>query len=62
MQEQLGVSAESSPALSRLSQSPRYQKILNDLQVIEQDIATKKTKLTNESSIIAECDSKKEKV
>ena len=52
MQEQLGVSTDSSLALSRLSQSPRYQKVLNDLQVIEQDIATKQTKLTNDHPLL----------
>lgn len=46
-QEQLGVSAENALALSRLSQSPRYQNLLNNLKQIEQDIATQQTKFTN---------------
>ncbi|MGL6344226.1 MAG: GumC family protein, partial [Waterburya sp.] len=48
-QEQLGVSAENALALSRLSQSPQYQNLLNSLKQIEQDIATKQTKFTNDN-------------
>ena len=46
MQEQLGISNANSLALSRLSQSPRYQKILNDLQATEREIATKQINMT----------------
>ncbi|NJK56505.1 MAG: polysaccharide biosynthesis tyrosine autokinase [Pleurocapsa sp. SU_5_0] len=47
LEAQLGVSAENALALSRLSQSPRYQNLLNDLQKIEQDIARKQTNFTS---------------
>jgi polysaccharide biosynthesis transport protein len=48
-QEQLGVSAENALALSRLSQSPRYQNLLNNLNQIEQNFATQQTKFTNDN-------------
>lgn len=48
-QEQLGVSAENALALSRLSQSPRYQNLLSNLKQIEQDIATQQTKFTSDN-------------
>jgi polysaccharide biosynthesis transport protein len=47
LESQLGVSAENALALSRLSQSPRYQNLLNDLQKIERDIALKQTNFTS---------------
>ncbi len=49
LQEQLGVSPENALALSRLSQSPRYQNLLNNLKQIEQDLATQQTKFTNDN-------------
>lgn len=52
MREQLGISDAGSLALSRLSQSPRYQNILNDLQAIEQDIATMQAKLTDDNPLL----------
>lgn len=47
LEAQLGVSAKNALALARLSQSPRYQNLLNDLQKIEQDIARKQTNFTS---------------
>ncbi|MDJ0568230.1 MAG: polysaccharide biosynthesis tyrosine autokinase [Pleurocapsa sp. MO_192.B19] len=52
LQQQLGLSAENSLALSRLSQSARYQNLLNKLQEIEINLATEQTKFTDENPII----------
>lgn len=51
-QEQLQVSPANALDLSRLSQSARYQKILNDLQEIEQDIAAKKVTFTADNPVL----------
>ncbi|MGF1542649.1 MAG: GumC family protein [Pleurocapsa sp.] len=48
-EEQLGVSAENALALSRLSQSPRYQNLLGNLKTIEQELAIQQTKFTSDN-------------
>jgi polysaccharide biosynthesis transport protein len=52
VQEQLGLSPANSLALSRLSQSPSYQNLLNKLQDIEVRLANEQTKFTSDSPII----------
>jgi len=52
IQKQLGLSPANSLALSRLSQSPSYQNLLNKLQDIEVRLANEQTKFTNDSPII----------
>jgi polysaccharide biosynthesis transport protein len=52
IQEQLGLSPANSLALSRLSQSPGYQNLLNKLQEMEVNLANERTKFTNNSPII----------
>ncbi|MEL6494698.1 MAG: polysaccharide biosynthesis tyrosine autokinase [Cyanobacteria bacterium J06623_7] len=52
LQQQLGLSTESSVALSRLSQSNRYQNLLNELQAIELELAAKRTQHQDNSPII----------
>ncbi|NJL51401.1 MAG: polysaccharide biosynthesis tyrosine autokinase [Hydrococcus sp. SU_1_0] len=54
IQDQLGLSPANSLALSRLSQSPSYQNLLNKLQDIEVRLANEQTKFTNDSPIIRE--------
>ncbi|MEM6612492.1 MAG: polysaccharide biosynthesis tyrosine autokinase [Cyanobacteria bacterium P01_C01_bin.72] len=52
LQQQLGLSTESSVALSRLSQSGRYQNLLNELQAIELQLAAKRTKHQERSPVV----------
>ncbi|MEL6581478.1 MAG: polysaccharide biosynthesis tyrosine autokinase [Cyanobacteria bacterium J06621_12] len=52
LQQQLGLSTESSVALSRLSQSGRYQNLLNELQAIELELAAKRTKHQENSPVV----------
>ena len=52
LEKQLGFSSENSMALSRLSQSARYQNLLNRLQEIEIDLADKRTMHADDSPII----------
>ncbi|MEO0849244.1 MAG: Wzz/FepE/Etk N-terminal domain-containing protein, partial [Cyanobacteria bacterium J06648_1] len=52
LQQQLGLSTESSVALSRLSQSGRYQNLLNELQAIELELAAKRTKHQESSPVV----------
>jgi polysaccharide biosynthesis transport protein len=52
IQEQLGLSPANSLALSRLSQSPSYQNLLNKLQDIEVRLTNEQTKFTNDSPVI----------
>ncbi|MFM2311632.1 MAG: hypothetical protein RLZZ04_908 [Cyanobacteriota bacterium] len=62
LEAQLGVSAENTLALARLSQSPRYQNLLNDLQKIEQDIAVKQTNFTSNNPALQNAIKEKESV
>ena len=53
LQEQLGLSTkENSLALSRLSQSSRYQNLLNELQQIEIALANERSRFTDDNPII----------
>lgn len=53
LQEQLGLSTkENSIALSRLSQSSRYQNLLNELQQIEIALANERSRFTDDNPII----------
>jgi polysaccharide biosynthesis transport protein len=52
IQDQLGLSPANSLALSRLSQSPSYQNLLNKLQDIEVRLTSEQTKFTSDSPII----------
>lgn len=53
LREQLGLPKDNnSVALSRLSQSPRYQNLLNELQETEILLATQQQKFTNDNPII----------
>ena len=52
LQEQLGLSPETSINFSRLSQSSRYQNLLDELQAIELEIAAKQTQHQNSSPVI----------
>ena len=61
LQKQLGLSTkENSIALSRLSQSPRYQNILNELQQIELALANERTRFTDDNPTIRELIGQKE--
>ena len=52
IQQQLGLSTGNSLALSRLSQSSRYQNLLNKLQETEILLATQQQKFTNNNPVI----------
>ena len=52
LQQKLGLSAESSVAFSRLSQSERYQNLLNELQASEIELATNRTQYQDSSPIV----------
>ena len=53
LQEQLGLSTkENSIALSRLSQSTRYQNILNELQQIDIALADERSRFTDDNPVI----------
>lgn len=52
LQEQLGLSPETSVNFSRLSQSSRYQNLLNELQTIELEIAAKQTQHQDNSPVV----------
>ena len=52
LQEQLGLPQNNSVALSRLSQSPRYQNLLNKLQETEIQLASQRQKFTDDNPII----------
>lgn len=52
LQQKLGLSAENSVAFSRLSQSERYQNILNELQATEIELATSRTQYLESSPIV----------
>lgn len=52
LEKQLGFSSENSMALSRLSQSDRYQNLLNRLQEIEINLADKRTMHVDNSPVI----------
>lgn len=53
LQQQLGLSTkENSIALSRLSQSTRYQNILNELQQIDIALADERTRFTDDNPVI----------
>ncbi|MBE9046309.1 polysaccharide biosynthesis tyrosine autokinase [Pleurocapsales cyanobacterium LEGE 10410] len=49
LQQQLGLSVENAQAISRLSQSPRYQNLLNELQNVEMQIAAAKARFTDDN-------------
>lgn len=52
LQKELGLSSGNSVAFSRLSQSERYQNLLNELQGIEIELAAKRTKHQENSPIV----------
>ena len=52
LQNQLGLSPETSVALSRLSQSPRYQNLLDELQTIEIELAAKRNQHQDNSPVV----------
>ena len=52
LQKQLGLPQDNTLALSRLSQSPRYQNLLDKLQETEILLATQQQKFTNDNPII----------
>jgi len=52
LQQQLGLSPETSIALSRLSQSSRYQNLLDELQTIELELAAKRTRHEENSPVV----------
>ena len=54
LQQKLGLSPETAVALSRLSQSARYQNLLNELQTIELDLATKRSSHQESSPVVQE--------
>lgn len=52
LQNQLGLSSENSLALSRLSQSSRYQNLLDELQEAEIALAVERTRFTDDNPIV----------
>ena len=52
LQGQLGLSTQSAVTLSRLSQSTRYQNLLNELQTIELELAAKRTQYQDNTPVI----------
>ncbi len=61
LQQQLGLSTkENTIALSRLSQSPRYQNILNELQRIDMALATERSRFTDDNPLIQDLIRQKE--
>ncbi len=62
LQNQLGKAPRQAIATSYLSESPRYQKLLNDLQAIEIDLANESTRFSAENPIILDLEDKKSKL
>lgn len=60
LQKQLGLSSENSIAFSRLSQSERYQNLLNELQAIEIELNTRRAKHQENSPVIQNLVTQKE--
>lgn len=54
LQKQLGLSGETSIAFSRLSQSPRYQNLLDELQKVEIELAAKRSSHQESSPVVQE--------
>ena len=52
LQQKLGLDSENSVTFSRLSQSERYQNLLNELQAIEIELAAKRTQHQDSSPIV----------
>ena len=52
LQKQLGLSPETSINLSRLSQSPRYQNLLDELQNIEIELASSRSRHKDNSPVV----------
>ena len=52
LQQKLGLDSENFVAFSRLSQSERYQNLLNELQAIEIELAAKRTQHQDSSPIV----------
>lgn len=52
LQQQLNLSPETAVSLSRLSQSERYQNLLDELQAIELELAAKRTQHQNNSPVV----------
>ena len=52
LQQKLGLSTENAVAFSRLSQSTRYQNLLDELQAIEIELAAKRTQHQDSSPIV----------
>ncbi|WP_019506531.1 polysaccharide biosynthesis tyrosine autokinase [Pleurocapsa sp. PCC 7319] len=60
LQQQLNLPTENAQTLSRLSQSERYQNLLNELQQIEISLANEQTKFTNDNPIIQDLTAKRD--
>ncbi len=60
LQRQLGLSSENALASSDLSESPRYQNLLNQLQAIELELAKQSAVYSDESPIIQNLKTKQE--
>ncbi|HHP7232462.1 MAG TPA: GumC family protein [Xenococcaceae cyanobacterium] len=54
LQQQLGVSAQNPHIATRLSQSQRYQNLLNELQTAELELAEQRERFTDNNPIIQE--------
>ena len=54
IQQQLGLSLETAVSLSRLSQSTRYQSLLDELQAVELELAAKRAIFMDNSPAIAD--------
>ena len=52
LQQQLGLSSETAMSLSRLSQSSRYQNLLNELQAVELELAAKRSQHQDSSPVV----------
>lgn len=54
LKNQIQISEDNAVVLSRLSQSPRYQNLLNELQQIELNLATERARFTEDSPVVQE--------
>ncbi|AFZ34368.1 capsular exopolysaccharide family [Stanieria cyanosphaera PCC 7437] len=52
LQQELGLSAENSVAMTRLNQSSQYQSLLNKLQQIEIELADKQARFTDDNPVV----------
>jgi polysaccharide biosynthesis transport protein len=62
LQQQLGLEPQQAVAASYLSESPRYQNLLNELQKVEVELAQESTRFLPDSPVVQSLEDKKAKL